>query len=166
MKKPILFIVVLLFALSAGLAAKVRIGGHEVSDESYLGAKGFGIGIVLGVTNGLSIKNWVSRNNALQFDANWDLNYGAMGLGAAYLIHNFEFIEADNNKFPLYFGIKGWASFAPGGIAAGIQVPLGIAWIPRRAPIDVFIQVEPGISVIPSVHFAPGGGIGIRFWLS
>ena len=165
MKKSILFIMVLLFALSAGLAAKVRIGGHEVSDGSYLGAKGFGIGIVLGEINGLSIKNWVSRNNALQFDATWNLNYGSMGLGVAYLIHNFEFIEADNNKFPIYFGIKGWAAFAS-QVQAGIQVPLGIAWIPRRAPIDVFIQFEPGISVIPEVKFAPGGGIGIRFWLS
>jgi hypothetical protein len=84
----------------------------------------------------------------------------------AYLIHNFDIIQADRNKFPLYFGIKGWGAFAPGGTAAGIQVPLGIAWIPRDAPIDIFLQVEPGISVIPSVHFAPGGGFGIRFWLS
>jgi hypothetical protein len=166
MKKSLMFTMVLLFAFVSAVSAEVRIGGHAVSNEAYIGAKGLGIGIVLGAVNGLSVKNWISRDHAFQFDANWDLNYGGAGLGVAYLIHNFNIIEADNNKFPLYFGIKGWAAFAPAGVAAGIQVPLGIAWIPRNAPIDIFMQVEPGISLIPSVHFAPGGGIGIRFWLS
>ena len=168
MKKIVSFITVLLLTLSAAVVADVsiNIGGHEVSNEAYLGAKGLGIGIVTGETNGLSIKSWVSHDHAFQFDANWDLYYGGFGIGAAYLIHNFDIIEADNNKFPLYFGIKGWIAFAPGNTAAGIQVPLGMAWIPSSAPIDIFIQVEPGISVVPSVRFAPGGGIGIRFWLS
>ena len=166
MKKSLVLIFVILFAFGSLVTADVRIAGHEFSEGHYLGARGLGIGIVLGAVDGLSVKNWVSRDNAFQFDANWDLNYGAFGFGAAYLIHNFNIIEADNNKFPLYFGIKGWAAFAPSAINAGIQVPLGIAWIPRNAPIDVFAQLEPGISVIPSVHFAPGGGVGIRFWLN
>ena len=166
MKKSLLFILIIISAFVSTISAEVRIAGHEFSEGNYLGARGLGIGLVLGAVDGLSIKNWVSRDHAFQFDADWDLNYGAFGFGAAYLIHNFNIIEADNNKFPLYFGIKGWAAFAPSGVAAGIQVPLGIAWIPRTAPIDVFAQLEPGISVIPSVRFAPGGGVGIRFWLN
>jgi hypothetical protein len=166
MKKSFVLVLALLLAFAAGAAADVSIAGHSVSDGPYLGARGLGIGIVLGTIDGLSVKSWISRDHALQFDLNWDLNYGAVGFGAAYLIHNFHIIEADNNKFPLYFGIKGWAALAPGGAEAGIQVPLGIAWIPRNAPIDIFAQVEPGISLIPSVHSAMGGGIGIRFWLN
>jgi hypothetical protein len=165
MKKAAVLALVLIFVFSATAAAKVRVAGHGVSEGPYLGERGLGIGVVFGEINGLSIKNWVNRNSALQFDATWNLNYGGIGLGVAYLIHNFDILEADYNKFPLYFGIKGWAAFAPGGVQAGIQVPLGIAWIPRNAPIDVFLQIEPGISVIPDVHFAPGGGLGIRFWL-
>ncbi len=165
MRKITVLVLAFAFAITSTAGAAVKIAGHSVSSGTYLGAKGLGIGIVLGMINGLSLKTWVSSENALQFDANWDLTYGAIGFGAAYLIHNFNIIEATNNKFPLYFGIKGWGAFAPGGVWAGIQVPLGFAWVPRNAPIDVFLQVEPGISVIPAVHFAPGGGIGIRFWL-
>ena len=165
MKKVVLFEMVLLLAFGAAVTAKVRVAGHTVSDEAYLGAKGLGIGIVIGEINGLSLKNWISYNNALQFDATWNLNYGGIGVGAAYLIHNFHLLEADYNKFPMYFGIKGWVDFAPGGVEAGIQVPLGISWVPRNAPIDVFLQIEPGISVIPAVAFAPGWGLGIRYWL-
>jgi hypothetical protein len=167
MKKTGFFAAVLMFALSTAVFAEVSIGGHSFSDGPYLGARGFGIGIVGGVIAGLSIKDWVSYDNAFQFDVNWDLYQGGIGFGAAYLFHNFGIITADNNKFPLYFGIKGWAVITNGGsVAAGMMVPLGIAWIPRDVPIDIFLQVEPGISVIPSVHFAPGGGAGIRFWLN
>lgn len=166
MKKSVLFVLLAAFLFGSTVTAEVRIAGHKFSEGEYLGARGLGIGIVVGSVNGLSIKNWVSREHAFQFDLNWDLSYGALGIGAAYLIHNFSIIEADNNKFPLYFGIKGWADFASGGITAGIQVPLGISWVPRNAPIDVFAQIEPGISIIPSMRFSPGGGIGIRFWLN
>jgi hypothetical protein len=65
MKKSIVLALVLLFAFCAGVFAEVRIGGHTVSDEAYIGAKGLGIGIVLGETNGLSVKDWISRNHAL-----------------------------------------------------------------------------------------------------
>jgi hypothetical protein len=167
MKKTVMLIMVVMLALSVPAFADVTIGGHGFSDGPYLGARGLGIGIVGGVIAGLSIKNWVSYDNAFQFDVNWDLYQGGVGFGAAYLFHNFEIIQADHNKFPLYIGIKGWGVITNGGsVAAGIMVPLGIAWIPRDVPIDIFLQAEPGISVIPSVRFAPGGGMGIRFWLN
>jgi hypothetical protein len=164
MRKIILLALAMMLAISTAAAAEVWIGGHTITDGDYAGARGLGIGIVLGEINGLSIKNWVSSEHAVQFDLNWDLNYGGIGIGAAYLIHNFNIIQADNNLFPFYFGIKGWAAFASGPASAGIQVPLGFSWIPKRAPIDVFVQIEPGISIIPDMHFAPGGGIGIRYW--
>lgn len=164
MKKILLVAVILVVSLCATLSADIRI---RFSDGPYLGARGFGIGFVSGVINGLSIKNWVSNDNAFQFDIAWDLNYGGIGFGMAYLYHDFGIIQADRNKFPLYIGIKGWAVITnAGNTAAGVQIPLGIAWIPRDIPIDIFVQAEPGLSVVPDVRFAPGGGIGIRFWLN
>jgi hypothetical protein len=164
MKKIFVLVLISMLTISAAAAAEIRIGGHEVGSEDYVAAKGFGVGIILGEIDGLSIKSWVSHDDAFQFDINWDLYYAGLGVGVAYLIHNFEAIQADNNKFPLYFGIKGWGSVYGSNVAAGIQVPLGIAWIPRTAPIDIFAQIEPGIAVIPAMRFAPGGGVGIRYW--
>ena len=166
MKKTFLMVLIALALFGTAVFGEVRIAGHSAAGGSYAGSRGLGLGLVLGVVNGLSVKNWVSSDNAFQFDATWDLNYGGVGVGVAYLFHDFSIIKADNNKFPLYFGIKGWAAFAPGGVAAGLQIPLGIVWIPREAPIDVFMQVEPGIALIPAVKFAGGGGLGIRFWFN
>jgi hypothetical protein len=166
MKKIILLIAVVLLVFGSAAVADVDIAGHRVTDENYAGTRGLGIGIVFGETNGISVKNWVNQNHAFQFDANWDLYYGGIGFGVAYLFHNFEMLTSDMNKFPVYIGIKGWAAFATDNTAAGVQIPLGISWIPKETPIDIFLQVEPGISLIPSVRFAPGGGLGIRYWLN
>jgi hypothetical protein len=168
MKKTILMILVLALALCMNLtAASVSIGGHSLnSGGTYLGDKGLGIGIYLGRTAALSVKTWVNRNDALQFDAGWDFNGGYIGLGAAYLIHNFDIIKVEGNKVPLYLGIKGYAGLWSGGADIGVQIPLGIDWIFRTAPIDIFLQIEPGIQIVPSTTPAWNGGIGIRYWLN
>jgi hypothetical protein len=168
MKKIVLVLSVLVLVFAGVAQGKVRIAGHSVSGGSYLGAKGLGLGIQGGwsgySTTGLTLKTWLNADGAAQFDATWYYGWG-IGVGAAYLIHNFDIIEADNNRFPLYFGIKGWAYFGSGAVI-GVQVPLGIAWIPREFPIDVFFQIEPGITLVPGVGNGSGGAIGIRYWLN
>jgi len=142
----------------------VCFAGVLNANAKYNGSKNFGVGIYMGYDAGLSFKSWMNRDNALQVDVNWNFNWGSMGVGAAYLVHNYEILKAEGSRLPVYFGIKGWANFDPGGARAGVQVPLGISWIFRDAPIDIFVQIEPGIQVIPDMHFAPNGGVGIRFW--
>lgn len=109
---------------------------------------------------------WTAADTALQFNANFHWA-GYFGAGAAYLWHYFDVIKVDNHKFPLYWGIKGelWAN--PSDFALGAVVPLGIAWIPKELPIDIFLQYEPGIAILPSI--APvymGGTAGIRLWFN
>jgi hypothetical protein len=131
----------------------------------YKGARGFGAGIIIGLASGLSLKNWIDRTGAIQIDANWNFDYGAFGIGVAYLFHNFDLITGvRESKIPVYFGIKGWGAFSSNSAVIGVQVPLGIVWIPRAAPIDVFLQFEPGLSIIPGTHWAYNAGIGIRYY--
>ena len=131
----------------------------------YKGARGFGAGIIIGLASGLSLKNWLDSTGAIQIDASWNFDYGAFGIGVAYLFHNFSLITGvQDSKIPVYFGIKGFGAFAPNAAVVGVQVPLGIVWIPRAAPIDVFLQFEPGLSIIPGTHWAYNAGIGIRYY--
>ncbi len=132
--------------------------------ETYKAANGFGAGIVFGISSGISFKNWVSREGALQFDVSWDFHWGAIGIGVAYLFHNFKLIKVKDSLLPLYFGIKGWLGLSSHSFALGVQVPLGIVWIPKEAPIDIFLQIEPGIALIPATSFAPNAGLGIRYY--
>jgi hypothetical protein len=164
MKKKAVLAVVLVLLFSTVAFGRASVAGHQLSSAgTYLGAKGLGLGIIMGTDSGISVKNWVSRENAVQFDAGWDFTTGSIGIGAAYLMHNFDIIKVDNNLVPLYFGIKGWVKIQNDPMM-GIQVPLGIDWIFRNAPIDIFLQIEPGIVIYPSMGNGSNGGIGVRYW--
>lgn len=133
--------------------------------SGYKGSRGFGAGIIVGLASGLSLKNWIDNIGAIQIDASWNFDYGSFGIGVAYLFHNFRLITGvKDSKIPAYFGIKGWGAFSEHSVMLGVQVPLGIVWIPKAAPIDVFLQFEPGLSLIPGTHWAYNAGIGIRYY--
>jgi len=166
MKKYLLpiFCFIIFFNLNAFSYNQKAIQHSKSYSEIYKGAKGFGAGIVFGMSSGISLKNWLNRESALQFDISWDFNWGGFGVGVAYLFHNYKLINVKETLLPFYFGIKGWIGIAKNSMAIGAQVPIGIVWIPRDAPIDVFLQIEPGISLIPSTSFAPNAGVGIRYY--
>lgn len=137
----------------------------KVSKGSYAGAQGMGIGLEGGWWGGLNLKMWTTSENALQFNLAY-LWAGTIGGGAAYLWHFFDIIEVTDHKFPLYVGIKAGV-WAGNSFGLSALVPLGIAWIPKEFPIDVFLQYEPGIAILPSI--GPdymGGTAGIRLWFN
>ncbi len=166
MKKLLYFLIILLVFSQQFLysASKTKTSTSLYYSETYKAAKGFGAGLIFGLSSGISLKNWISREGALQFDISWDFHWAAFGVGIAYLFHNFKLITVKDSLLPLYFGIKGWLGLSSHSMALGVQVPIGIVWIPKEAPIDVFLQIEPGIGLIPSTGFAPNAGIGIRYY--
>ena len=170
MKKASLFIVTVLVVFSAmAFAAEVTIAGHDlVSSGTYAGASGFGLGIMFGDNNALVLKSWINSIDAMQYDLEYNLYGKYAGIGVAYLIHNFDIIKVEDNKVPLYFGLKVYAAVYNGtALCAGVEVPLGIDWIFKNYPIDISFDVDPGVQFInPSgaSRFAWGDGIGARYW--
>jgi hypothetical protein len=41
-----------------------------------------------------------------------------------------------------------------------------LVWIPKNAPIDVFIEVAPLLDIIPETDFSFNGGLGVRFFFN
>ena len=167
----LVLVFVMLFSMTALAKKRKRIyKKRTVFAQSYKALSGLGVGVVIGMgftggTNaGISLKNWISKEHAIQGDFAWDFGSGSMGIGVAYLIHAIDLFQTRGFKLPVYFGIKGYAGISSAAVGLGIQVPVGLAWVPKDAPIDVFLQVEPGISIIPSTAFAGNGGVGIRYW--
>jgi hypothetical protein len=48
----------------------------------------------------------------------------------------------------------------------GVRFDVGLVWIPRNAPIDVFIELAPILDIIPETSFAMNGGIGVRYFFN
>lgn len=137
---------------------------------------GFGLGLILGEPTGLSAKLWTSRVNAFDFGLgvgmggdrisyNGNYNDGSrVHFHMDYLWHSFNAISS-TERFPLYYGIGG--RFNSGGNyeeSFGVRGVIGIAWLPRATPIDVFIELVPVFQLTPGTGFGIDAGLGIRYF--
>jgi len=147
MKKLIFVSIVALF--SAGLIAQ---------------DSGFGLGAVFGEPTGLSAKVWTGEKTAVDGALAWSFaGSGYVHLHADFLIHNFDLINVSKGKLPFYFGIGAFLNFAS-DMGLGIRIPVGLAYHFADAPLEIFGEIAPGLSLLPATDFYFGGGIGIRYY--
>ncbi|MDD5675768.1 MAG: hypothetical protein PHC61_16480 [Chitinivibrionales bacterium] len=139
--------------------------------------RNFGLGVIIGEPTGISAKLWTSPVNAFDFGLGWSMggdrigNYMGYYNGGSrvhfhmdYLWHWFDAIQS-NERFPLYAGIGGSLNTGAGyDASAAIRGVFGIAWMPHRAPIDVFLELVPSLQVVPSTGFGMDAGLGARFY--
>ncbi len=140
-------------------------------------SKKFGLGVIFGEPTGLSAKLWLSNTNALAFGIGWsvqgyrfngfDSNYDRATrthIHVDYLWHSFNAISS-SREFPLFYGIGGRINSGPEYNGTfGVRGVLGIAWLPRSTPLDIFIEVVPTLLLVNSTGFGIDAGIGARFF--
>jgi len=157
--KPFLYAVItfVLFLTATGVNAQERR---------------FGLGIILGEPTGISAKLWTSNRTALDFGLGWSLGgdriskYDGYYTGESrvhfhmdYLWHSFDAIRS-SERFPLYYGVGGRINTGAGYKSS----VLGILWLPRRTPIDVFFELVPALQLAPSTGFGIDAGLGVRYF--
>ena len=147
MKK--LFFIVLVALFSAGLFAQ---------------GSGLGLGVVFGEPTGLSAKMWTSQNTAIDGAVAWSFaGAGFLHLHADFLVHNYDLISVSKGKLPVYFGLGAFINLAS-QLGLGVRVPIGMVYQFQGAPLDVFAEIAPGLSLLPGTDFYFGGGIGVRYY--
>lgn len=141
-------------------------------------SSGFGAGIILGEPTGISAKGWISADRAIDGGLAWSLaGAGYFSIHADYLFHNMNLIKVGKGRLPLYYGpgarIRTWNGngyehhgqwHGEGGAGLGIRFPVGLDYLPEKAPVDVFLEVVPGLDLLPSTWFDIGGALGVRYW--
>lgn len=137
-----------------------------VAAYSFSGAqdKGFGLGIILGEPTGISGKQWLSANSAIDGAAAWNFgNGGYLHLHADYLLHNYDVFKVKEGRLPLYYGIGGRVGFGDKTVV-GLRGVVGIAYLFSGAPVDAFLEIAPIMDLVPGTSFHVHGGIGARFY--
>lgn len=90
--------------------------------------------------------------------------YRDFHIHADYLFHNFSAIRS-SERFPLFYGpgvsMNFWRSEF---LELGVRGDFGIAWLPRRAPMDVFFELAPVLNLFPYPNFDVNVGLGTRFY--
>jgi hypothetical protein len=126
---------------------------------------GFGIGVIIGEPTGFSAKLWTSPVNAFDFALGWSTAGGRQSnFHVDYLWHSFGTMHT-SGRFPLYYGIGGRLITGPSNDASvAVRGVLGVAWMPRNTPIDIFLEVAPTVQLTSSTGFGIDAGIGARFF--
>jgi hypothetical protein len=125
---------------------------------------GWGIGVILGEPTGISLKIWNSGTTALDAAAAWSFkSERKLHLHMDYLFHNFKLFKVRQGKLPLYYGIGGRIKFEE-ETRVGVRFPVGICYILRDTPIDIFFEIVPLLDLTPETDFDFNACIGIRYF--
>ncbi|MGO9481677.1 MAG: hypothetical protein ACLP05_07850 [Candidatus Kryptoniota bacterium] len=150
-----------------------------ISNISSAQTTGAGAGIILGEPTGMSAKFWTSDVNAFDIAIGWSSSeewqrYGNawyynngpsyLHIQADYLWHDFSVIKSEE-RFPVYYGVGFHYDEGSGlPVAFGVRGVLGIDWMPRTAPLDVFLEFAPVLYLSPGAGFGVDVGLGSRFF--
>ncbi len=125
-----------------------------------------GLGIMLGEPTGISIKHWISENNALNLGLAYSLvtSESKFSFHFDYIKHTGNFIDTDED-IPLYYGFGIRYKFIDGKKSnVGARGVIGTVWINKELPFDVFFEVAPVFDLIPSTSLGIDMAIGGRYY--
>jgi hypothetical protein len=126
----------------------------------------FELGLYLGEPTGLSAKLWVDRKNAVEGIAAWAFSQGFFVLSADYLFNFLDVVKVEKETFPLYVGVGGIVRIdmtTGGGISVGARIPVGLLYVFREAPLEISLEIVPGLYLFPDTQFFGMGGLGVRY---
>ncbi|MBK7631541.1 MAG: outer membrane beta-barrel protein [Ignavibacteriales bacterium] len=137
------------------------------SGAAFAQSNGFGLGIILGEPTGISVKYWTTSSTAFDFGLGYSLKKNSrLHLHADYLFHVKNLAHTTEN-ISFYYGPGARLRVVENGDSRlGFRFDVGLVWIPRNAPVDVFLEIAPLLDIIPQTDFSVNGGIGIRYFFN
>jgi hypothetical protein len=164
MKRTLVVLMVVFIAAVAAVAAPAPAAKQQAN---RIRPGLFELGAYLGQPSGISAKYWINGRNSIDGVAAW--NFGAAGSGnlvlaADYLFNYIDMVKIETETFPLYVGAGAIMSIdMGGGISLGARVPLGAFYLFREVPLEISLEVVPGLYLFPATSFSMMGGIGVRY---
>jgi hypothetical protein len=124
----------------------------------------FGLGFMVGEPTGISFKKWVGSTTAFDGAAGWSFRgQDRLHLHVDYLVHNFDMINVERGRLPVYFGLGARLKLEDETLF-GVRIPVGVCYLFEKAPLDVFFELVPMFDLVPDTGFKLSGSIGIRYY--
>lgn len=136
-------------------------GNHAVfAQKSQLSA-----GLIFGEPVGIIVKQHLNKTEAIQ---------GILGYSVTrrnsqaciyfdYLWHNYNAVNS-KEYLPLYYGVGlRYLFLSQAKDNIGLHTLIGIIWVPKKFPMEFFVETGPLIVAYPSFGFDFGAGAGLRF---
>jgi hypothetical protein len=128
--------------------------------------RGFGLGVIFGEPTGFSGKYWVDEDHAFDFGLAYSFAHPnrTFSLHADYLFHRFDVLKTAD-RFPIYYGFGGRIHFGnKDGNTLGARGVVGILWMHRSLPIDLFVELAPVFNLFPETSLHLDFAIGGRYY--
>ena len=120
------------------------------------------VGVILGEPTGLSAKQWLGANDALDLAVAWSfVNTGSFYVHVDYQ-HHLDDLDIDEGDLLWFVGIGGRIHIAQ-DLRLGARVPVGLFYLFAEIPIELFLEIAPGLDLFPAIGFDMAGGIGARY---
>jgi len=145
-----------------GLVGMILISSLVFSSTTNAQKKGLGAGIIIGTATGVNIKYWINPKNAWDATFAWDLDKNNFQFHFDYLWHDSTQFSEKNHI--LYYGIGSKFKSEKDENKFGLRGVIGLDYFYHKAPLDLFIEVSPGILLIPKTKFEVDFGLGIRYF--
>ena len=130
----------------------------------YAQNEGIGLGVILGEPTGLSAKFWTGERTAVDAAVAWSFYAPPrFHIHSNFLFHNFDLFSVGSGELPLYFGGGAYIALTS-DFGLGLRAPVGVAYHFEDIPLELFVEVAPGISLLPDTKFYFGGGTGARYY--
>jgi hypothetical protein len=126
----------------------------------------FELGLFLGEPTGLSVKYYFDRKSAVEGVVAWAFSQGFLVAGADYLLHFPDVAKVEEETFPLFVGVGAIVRIdmgGAGGISVGARFPLGALYLFRGVPLEISLELVPGLYLFPDTAFLAMGGVGVRY---
>ena len=123
----------------------------------------FGLGVQIGNPSAISGKLWTGRETAIDMALGFSPWHDWVLAQADYVWHSFNVIPVQSGQLPIYYGMGAMVLLAdnPG---VGARGTVGIEYLFAKAPLDIFLEVSPGVFVVPSTDGFVGVGLGMRYF--
>ena len=130
----------------------------------------FGLGVVVGEPSGVSAKYFLDARHAVDLALDFSVVDDAFYVHGDYVLHVPSLLAGlPGGRWLAYVGVGGKVKVRErkkdrDEAGLSVRVPLGVAWMPKAAPIDVFLEVVPGVQVLPSTDPDVDVGLGVRWF--
>lgn len=130
-----------------------------------------GLGLRGGVTQGITIKHFVGANHA--FDFLIGAHHRGLNVAVLYEIHSHSIFDVSN--LSLFYGFGGhvgyynhayitqWGNYTGDVLAVGVSGVLGIEYTFDEIPINIGIDINPAINILPAIRYWQGGALYLRY---
>jgi hypothetical protein len=127
----------------------------------------FGLGVILGEPTGFTAKGFIASPSAIQLHLGFGIGKkGRFLLAGDYLYHFHGLIPpvASAGWMSPYVGIGAHLGFAREDAVFGLRIPVGLSFQIAGAPIEVFLEIVPGVGFLPATDPLVDGGLGARWY--